>query len=36
MEISENELAGFPAIQFGYETAIKGSAKGSPVIVISI
>jgi o-succinylbenzoate synthase len=32
-EISENELTGFPAVQFGYETALKGLKAGSPVLL---
>jgi o-succinylbenzoate synthase len=31
--ISGDELAGFPAIQFGYETALKGLKTGSPVLL---
>ncbi len=32
-EITDEELAGFPAIRFGYETALKGLKEGSPVLL---
>lgn len=32
-EIMENEFEGFPAVQFGYETAKKGLDAGSPVLL---
>jgi o-succinylbenzoate synthase len=31
--ITDKELAGFPAIRFGYETALKGLKSGSPVLL---
>jgi len=32
-EISENEFEGFPAVKFGYETALKGLDSNSPVLL---
>jgi o-succinylbenzoate synthase len=32
-EITECELAGFPSVSFGYETALKGISAGSPVLL---
>jgi o-succinylbenzoate synthase len=32
-EILENELDGFPAVQFGYETALKGLDEESPILL---